>query len=362
MAKSLFKAAIDLRRHTSLVYAEGVFSLGARKKLPMRTKTADGVLRYAPYKIAGVVDSGAGGVVVSDILPVYLRDSKHRKVPIFHTLEEARAKTDADVLILGSAPEGGELPEEYRGDIAWAIKNKMHIVSGLHYALGEDKTLRSLAQRNSVVIWDTRHVSESKQQAIPICSARAYHVKKPIVLTVGTDAAIGKMTVSYEMHRAAEKLGVKSCVIPTGQTAIMINGWGVAIDALPADFMAGAVEQMVIEMAKNHDILFVEGQGSLFHPAYANTCISLIHGAVPTHMVLVHRPQRKHSIGSKLIKLPTIKDAIRRYENAVLPSYRNAKVIGVAVYGGALGERCDLPVFDAIKDRDAVLNLVKSIL
>ncbi|MFY9457306.1 MAG: DUF1611 domain-containing protein, partial [Candidatus Spechtbacterales bacterium] len=259
-------------------------------------------------------------------------------------------------------PEGGELPEEYRGDIAWAIKNKMHIVSGMHYALNNDARFAKLAKKHKVILWDTRRVSESESQNIPVCSARAYHIKKPIVLTVGTDAAIGKMTVSYEMHRAAEKLGVKSCVIPTGQTAIMIEGWGAAIDALPADFMAGAVEQMVLEKAKAHDILFVEGQGSLFHPAYANTCISLIHGAVPTHMVLVHRPQRKHSIGSKLVKLPTIKDAIRQYENAVLPSYRNAKVVGVAVSGGVLQERCDLPVFDAIKDHDAVARLVRSIL
>lgn len=381
MAKTLFQAPIDLTKHTSLIYAEGVFGLGARKKLPMRAKTADGILRYADYKIVGVVDSsvalrrgGGGEVVAGDIIPTYLNDTTRSSTPIFYNLKDAKPKTNANVLILGVAPEGGELPDEYRGGIAWAIKNKMHIVSGMHYALGGDKMFAKLARRNGIVLWDTRKMSEGELRNIPICSARAYHVKKPIVLTVGTDAAIGKMTVSYEMHQAAKKLGVKSCVIPTGQTAIMIEGWGVAIDALPADFMAGAVEEMVCQKAKDHDILFVEGQGSLFHPAFANTTISLIHGAVPTHMVLVHRPQRKHSIGSKLVRLPELLRAIEQYEGAVLPSYRNTRVVGIALnsegissddllkYQKEIARKFGLPVFDAIRDSEAVTKLVKKIL
>lgn len=394
MANRLFQASIDLKKHSSVIYAEGVFGLDARKKLPMRAKTADGVLRYAEYKIAGVIDStvkiptplspfvsprrkpedrGEFGSKASDILPIYLRNSKNSETLIFPTLKEAKSKTNADVLILGSAPEGGELPNAWKKDIAFAIKNKMHIVSGLHYALNEDRNFQSLAKKNKVIIWDTRRVSGEDLENIPMGSARAYHVKKPIVLTVGTDAAIGKMTVSYEMNKAAKKLGLKSCVIPTGQTAIMIEGWGAAIDALPADFMAGAVEQMVLEKAKRYDMLFVEGQGSLFHPAYANTMISLIHGAVPTHLVLAHRPQRKHSVGSRLVKLPSVKTAIAQYENAILPAYRNAKVIAVALNtdGGSYSEitqwkqeienECNLPVFDAVKDEKDVRALVRSI-
>jgi uncharacterized NAD-dependent epimerase/dehydratase family protein len=361
MAKSLFKAPIDLTKHTSLIYAEGVFGLDARKKFPMRAKTADGLLRYAEYKIAGVVDSGGvGGIVAGDILPAYLKDRKNFSVPIFHDIKKAKVATKSDALIIGTAPEGGELPEEYKDDIVWAIKNRTHIVSGMHYALADDPTFAKLAKRHGVVLWDTRKAPDTKN--IPLGTAQAYHIKTPIVLTVGMDAAIGKMTVGYEMHRAAQELGAKSCVIPTGQTTMMIEGWGVAIDALPADFMSGAVEQMVLEKAKAHDILFVEGQGSLFHPAYANTCISLIHGAVPTHMVLVARPQRKHSIGSMLVKLPSINRAIEQYEQSVLPAYRNAKVVGIATSGGNLEEPCSLPVFDAIKDHRAVVRLVKNIL
>ena len=374
MVNSIFKAPIDLRKHTSLIYAEGVFSLGARKKFPMRAKTADGILRYAEYKIAGVVDSGARGRA-GDVLPGYLAGSKNFKVPVFRNLREAKEATNADVLIIGSAPEGGELPEEYKGDIAWAIKNKMHIVSGMHYALNDDSEFSRLAKNHKIFLWDARWLSNIDDLSkIPVGSLKAYHIKKPIVLTVGTDAAIGKMTVGYEMHKAVQALGARSIVIPTGQTTIMIEGWGAAIDALPADFMAGAVEKMLLDVQNTADVFFVEGQGSLFHPAYANTCISLIHGAVPSYMVLVHRLQRKHSIGSKLVKLPDIKSAILHYENSVLPSYRNTKVIAVALNTDGLSaqdaaaskrqisKQCGLPVFDALKDETEVKKLVQSIL
>jgi len=372
MAEALVEALIDLKKHSSLIYAEGVFGLEARKKFPMRSKTADGVLRYANYKITGVIDSTSREHRVGDVLPVYLAGTKNFSVPIFKDIKGATAATHSRVLILGSAPEGGELPKAWRSDIAWALKNKIHIVSGLHYGLNNDAYLRNLARKSRVLIWDTRIGKNCED--FQVASAMAYHIKKPIVLTVGTDAAIGKMTVTYEMHRAAQKLGLKSCVIPTGQTAIMIEGWGAAIDALPADFMAGAVEKMLLENEKKADIFFVEGQGSLFHPAYANTCISLIHGAVPTHMVLVCRPQRKHSIGSKLIKLPDVKTAIEQYEAAVLPSYRNTKVIGVALNSEGLSEKetgdwkkktsreCGLPVFDALKDTQVITKVVQGII
>ena len=387
MVNSIFKAPIDLRKHTSLIYAEGVFGLGARKKFPMRAKTADGILRYANYKIAGVVDleaytplsllrRGEGGEVkAGDILPAYLTGSKNFNAPIFQSIREAKGVTNADVLIIGSAPEGGDLPDDYKNDIAWAIKNKMHIVSGTHYALNEDSKFLKLSKKYKTILWDARKFSHTEDvDKIPVGSLQVYHIKKPIVLTVGMDAAIGKMTVGYEMHKAAQALGARSIVIPTGQTTIMIEGWGAAIDALPADFMAGAVEKMLLDVQNTADVFFVEGQGSLFHPAYANTCISLIHGAVPSHIVLVHRPQRKHSIGSKLVKLPDVKSAIRYYENSVLPSYRNTKVIGVALNTDGLSSRdaeaskkemskqCGLPVFDALRDKDAVTKIVKSIL
>lgn len=324
-------APIRLAEHTSLIYVEGVFGKKGRARFPLRAKTADGILRYATYPIAGIVDSqkSAQEHTAQDVLGQYLAGTQNKNVPIYSSLKDACAQTHAHVLILGAAPEGGELPQEWDDDILWALKNGMHVVSGMHYALKDNASFCKTAQKGSAIIWDVR--TDVDIAKIPICTAQAYHIKKPIVLTVGTDAAIGKMTVAYELMRAAQAQDVRACLIPTGQTSIMIEGWGIAVDALPADFMAGAVEKMILERQNSYDAFFVEGQGSIFHPAFSNTCISLLHGAVPTHMVLVHRPMRKHSIGSKLVPLPSLTEAIKKYEALVLPAYRDAKVIAVAL-------------------------------
>lgn len=372
---NIFKAPIELKMQKVLIYTEGIFGLDARKSQPMRPKTADGILRYAQYQISGIIDSKSKEREAGDVLKAYLTGpsgGKHKNfsTPIFKNIQEAKRATGADVLIIGAAPEGGALPQGYNKDIEWALRNKTHIVSGMHFPLSQNEKFAKLAKKNKVIIWDVRTPADTS--GISMGAARAYHIKKPIVLTVGMDAAIGKMTTTYEMHNAVKELGIKSVVIPTGQTTIMIEGWGVSIDALPADFMAGAVEDMIYTVEKGADIIFVEGQGSLFHPAYANTCISLIHGAVPTHMVLVTRPQRKHSIGSKLVKLPSVNEAIAQYENAVLPKYRNARIIAIAINSEGLSQKeaeaykknakrqSKLPIFDALKDKKEVVKLCKN--
>ncbi|MBI2462668.1 MAG: DUF1611 domain-containing protein [Candidatus Spechtbacteria bacterium] len=375
---SPINAPINLAEHVSLIYAEGVFGLNARKKFPMRAKTADGILRYAEYPIAGIVDSTSyvgyriPHIRVYDVLGGYLDDSKNVDTPIFSSLAEARDITKASVLLLGAAPEGGGLPREWENDILTALQQGMHVVSGMHYPLKNNAQFSEAAKTSGSIIWDVR--SDVDLQSIPVCSSQSYHITKPIVLTVGTDAAIGKMTTSYELARAAQKRGMRACVIPTGQTSIMIEGWGISIDALPADFMAGAVEKMLIEKQNDYDIFFVEGQGSLFHPAFSNTCISLIHGAVPTHMVLVHRPARKHSIGSKLVALPSLKEAIKHYESSILPTYRDTKVAAVALNTSGMSEEdtrratqeaeneTGLPVGDVVRDKDYAEKVLAKII
>jgi len=351
---------LNLTEHTSLIYGEGVFGTEKRVKLPLRAKTADGILRYAFYPIKGVIDSTTRAKTVGEVLGAYVAGCPNEQVPIFSSLKEAKEKTKADVLILGAAPEGGGLPKEWEQDIQSAIERGMHVVSGMHYPLKSNEKFRKAAKKHKAILWDVR--SDATTEDIALCSAQAYHIKKPIVLTVGTDAAIGKMSVSYELTRAAQKKGIKASLIPTGQTAVMIEGWGFTVDALPADFMAGAVEKMLLEKKEELDAFFVEGQGSLFHPAFANTCIALLHGAVPTHLVLVHRPTRKHSIGSKLIALPSLKEAIQKYEQSILPSYRDARVVAIALNTAGMGEyetneamsaataETGLPAGDIIKD------------
>ena len=212
-----------------------------------------------------------------------------------------------------------------------ALSQGISVVSGMHFEMSQDPTLSRIAKENNAFLYDVRIPKED----IPVASARAYFSHSKRILTVGMDAAIGKMTVCLTLDRYARSLSRNSAFIATGQTGIMISGRGISVDRVIGDFMAGAAEKLVLEYSKKgHDTLFIEGQGSLFHPGYSGVTLSLIHGSVPTDLILVVRAKRKHSIGSKLIELPTIQDAIKIHEDICLPIQKaKVKCIAVNSYG-----------------------------
>ena len=322
-SNALVNEHIDLKNKKILIYTGDSFGLDARKIMPSRPKTADGILRYAKHNIVGVVDNNCKKIYVSEIL----KDVK-KEIPIFKTIKDAKTKTSANVLIIGIAPQGGKMPQKFIDDLVWALENNFDIVSGMHVPLSLHSKIFKTAKQNSCKIWETR----PSPAELPIASCQAYKIKKPIVLTIGTDAAIGKLTTTYELAKMASKK-YNTCIIPTGQTTIMIEGWGIAVDKCEGDFMAGAVEKMILEKEKkeNPDIYFVEGQGSLSHPAFSTTAIALIHGACPTHLVLVHRPLRKRITGCQLLPVPDIKTVIELAEKTVIPSFLNTKVVAIAL-------------------------------
>jgi uncharacterized NAD-dependent epimerase/dehydratase family protein len=163
-------------------------------------------------------------------------------------------------------------------------------------------------------------------------------VPATIVLTVGSDCAIGKKTVAVELDRAAQSRGLRSVFVPTGQTGIWIAGWGIAIDAVISDFLAGAAERLVVEgVRRGGELLWVEGQGSLVHPAYSGVTMGLMHGAAPHAFVLVHKARATHTEGYPDHPLPPLPDLIELHERASLP-LRPAKVVAVALHTGALEE------------------------
>lgn len=341
---ALNKQYIDLfkKNRSVLIYAEGAFGLKSREKLSARAKTADGVLRYAKYKISGVIDSQCREKEVSEVLLI------GKKVPIFKTITQAKKQTKANTLIIGIAPEGGQLPDRFLKDILWSLKNGLDIVNGSHTPICSFPELKKAMKKNNRKVWETRIPPKN----LPIASCRVYQeIKKPVVLTVGTDAAIGKLTATYELAAAAEKNGYKAQIIPTGQTAIMIEGWGVAADKCEGDFMAGAVEKMILDKKKktDPDIYFIEGQGSLFHPAYSTTSLALIHGSCPTHLVLVHRPQRKRITGCPLLPIPEIKKAVEAYEKSIIPPFRKTKVTAIALNTNGMDEKQARKIIKDIK-------------
>jgi uncharacterized NAD-dependent epimerase/dehydratase family protein len=245
-------------------------------------KTAMGVIRFGSDKVVAVVDSTQAGRNVRE----WLGDSGRFDIPIVSSLNDALGFIPrADTLLIGIAPTGGRLPDEWRTVILAAIRSGLDIHSGLHTLLGDDPELAEAARSSGVRIVDYRRAPERMETAI----GRQHLPGKRVILTVGTDCAIGKMSVALELRRAAMAAGRSATFVATGQTGMMIEGWGVAIDRVISDFVQGTCEWLMEEGERRGDWLLVEGQGSLDHPAYSSVTLGLIHGCTPHAMVLVHR-------------------------------------------------------------------------
>ena len=246
-------------------------------------KTAMGVIRFGQDKVLAVIDSSQAGRNVRE----WLGDSGRYDIPIVASLNDALGFLPrANALLIGIAPTGGKLPDAWRQSILAAIRSGLDVLSGLHTFLGDDPEFAEAARSAGVRIVDYRRPPERTDTAV----GRRHGPGKRVILTVGTDCAIGKMSVALELRRAAQAAGRSASFVPTGQTGMMIEGWGVAIDRVIADFVQGAAEWMVEEGERRGDWVMIEGQGSLDHPAYSSVTLGLIHGTTPHAMVMVHKP------------------------------------------------------------------------
>ena len=247
---------------------------------PHYGKTAMGVIRYGTDPIAAVLDSSIAGRNVSEWLP-------GKDIPAVATLQEALAMPQPpNTLLIGIAPTGGKLPDSWRAAILEAIDAGMDVHSGLHTFLGDDPEFSAAAHAKGVQVVDFRRPPQRMETAV----GRPHSPGKRVVLTVGTDCAIGKMSVALELRRSGVAQGDRVAFVPTGQTGMMIDGWGVAVDRVISDFVQGTVEWLLEEGEERGDWIIVEGQGSLDHPAYSSVTLGLIHGATPHAMVMVHKP------------------------------------------------------------------------
>jgi uncharacterized NAD-dependent epimerase/dehydratase family protein len=165
--------------------------------------------------------------------------------------------------------------------------------------------------------------------------SRPEHVR--VVHSVGSDTVIGKKVVTLELDMAARQRGLKSVYVPTGQTGVAIAGWGIAVDHVISDYVAGAGERLVLDGAERGDLLFVEGQGALFHPAYSGVTLGLLHGSAPDLLVLVHKPNATHNRNYPDLPIPPLNELIAAYENVAAP-VRPAKVAAIALNTSDLDE------------------------
>lgn len=293
-------------------------------------KTAHGVIAYSHDATVVVVDPRHAGKRVRDVMP-----HLHSDVPIVATVQES-LRFEPTALLIGIAPPGGSLPAEYRAEIRFALQSKLEVVNGLHTFLNDDAEFSELAKAHDSRIWDLR-----MPPAAPLFSGAAYDVRSRIVLTVGSDCAVGKMTAALELTRAAQTAGTPAEFVPTGQTGIAIAGWGTSVDRVIADFASGASEQLVLEGERRLDagengILFVEGQGGIAHPGYAPVTLALLFGCAPDALVLVHLVTRTSADGYD-IPLPSYRALIRTYET-LCANVKPARVVAIALNTSGLDE------------------------
>ena len=243
-------------------------------------KTAIGVIRYGTDDVVALLDSTIAGRNVAEWLPGH-------DIPAVATLAEALAvDPPPTALLIGIAPTGGRLPAPWRATILGAIDAGLDILSGLHTFIGDDPEFAAAAERAGTKIIDYRRPPDRMETAV----GRRHRAGTRVILTVGTDCAIGKMSVALEMRKSALAAGRSAVFVPTGQTGMMIDGWGVAVDRVISDFVQGTCEWLLDEAEARGDWIIVEGQGSLDHPAYSSVTLGLIHGTTPHAMVLVHKP------------------------------------------------------------------------
>lgn len=298
-----------MRRIVAL--AEGNFSVGG-------AKTAVGMIRYSRDQVVAVLDSTQAGRDVGDVIGV------GAGIPIVGSLEAALALRP-DTLLIGIAPRGGAMPAEWRAILHTAIAAGLDIINGLHFFFADDPDLAAAAERADTRLWDVRRPKD----ALDISHFLPHRPGSVTVAAVGTDCSTGKMTTMLEVERAARQRGLKSTFVATGQTGIMIWGDGVPLDRVIGDFMAGAMEELTVEAANGADWVFVEGQGSIYHPAYSGVTLALIHGSLPDLMILCHLPSRLQIRGYPIDIVP-LDRAVRDYEIAA-GWVKPARVVGVSL-------------------------------
>lgn len=326
------------------IFAEGLFD-------DHHAKTAHGVIRYGRREVVAVIDSCHAGRTAAEVVPFC-----RRPVPIVASLGEA-VEQGATCLLVGVAPSGGTMDRDWRVTLLNAIDRGMDIEAGLHTMLTDDSELREAARDRGIRLRDLR--ATPSELGLPK-GAATRRAGLRVVHTVGSDVVVGKKAVALELDAAARKRGLPSVFVATGQTGIAIAGWGTAVDHVISDYVAGAAERLVDEGGSMGDLLFVEGQGALFHPAYSGVTLGLLHGCAPDVLVLAHKAGATLIRNYPEIPLPTLPELIAAYESVSRPVHP-ARVAAVALNTAGLDEiaareavtdveqRCGVVADDAVR-------------
>lgn len=306
------------------ILAEGAFRWHA-------AKTAVGVIRYSPDTTVAVIDSTHAGMDAAQALQGPVGEG----IPVVKDINEA-LRYQPDTLLIGIAPRGGALPETWRWQLQTAIEHKLNIVSGLHAFVSDDEQLRTAAAEHGVTIWDVRRPPEKARVADFTPHREGSHT----ILLVGSDCGSGKMSTALDLNAEAQKRGLSSTFLATGQTGMMIANNGLPVDRLISDFAAGLVEEQVLNLSNQYDWVFVEGQGALNHPGYSPVTLSLLHGSMPDALIFCHKAGQTAIDGYEQCLFPSLNRLIEINEDAVswLRPERRSKVVGISLITNHLNE------------------------
>ncbi len=280
-------------------------------------KTAICVVRYKPDEVVAILDADSAGKTAGEVLGV------GGSIPVVGRLADARG---ANTLLIGIAPSGGRMPPHWRPIVLEAIRRRMTVISGLHDLLRQNAEFVAAADEHGAVLVDLRDNEESD-----VASGLPFRAECLRIHTIANDCSCGKMVAAVEVAEGLRREGVDAQFVATGQTGMLIAGGGCAIDRVLADFVAGAAEKLV-RANEHHDLLIIEGQGSLFHPRYSGVTLSLLHGVQPDGMILVYEMGRQSVSCMEQYRLPPLKRVIELYEQ-MAGVLHPARVIGIAVNG-----------------------------
>jgi uncharacterized NAD-dependent epimerase/dehydratase family protein len=289
-------------------------------------------MRYRPEEVAAVLDSTSDAATIDGF-------------PRVGSVQEALPLEPTTALV-GVATQGGRFPPDWRELLGDCVAAGLDLESGLHEFVSNDPELVALAAEHDVELRDLRRPPDGLD--VPSGANLAHDATT--ILTVGSDCAIGKMTVALELDLEARRRGLRSEFVPTGQTGIAIAGWGIAVDAVVADFIAGAAERLVVEgVERGGEVLFVEGQGSLLHPAYSGVTLGLIHGSAPHGYVLCHMGGATVVDGDERFPIPPVGELVALHERiSLLP--RPARVYCVALNTRHLAEAAARRAIEATEE------------
>jgi len=313
-------------------------------------KTAICVIRYRGEEVAAVLDRGAAGTTSGELLGV------GGAIPVVASLADAFATSSSapNTLLLGIAPPGGKIPGPWRQIVLEALSRGMTVVSGLHEFLADDPEFAQAAAQHKAAVIDLRRNEERD-----VAHRRGIRRECLRIHTVANDCSSGKMVASVEVARGLKNSGVDAAFVATGQTGILVAGSGCPIDRVISDFVAGAAERLVLAN-QQHEVIVVEGQGSLFHPRYSGVTLSLLHGTMPHGLIACYEMGRAAVFGMPDIPLPSLRKVIDFYETAANIMHP-CRVIGIAVNGvkfsdaqvagecGRMEDEFNLPACDVIR-------------